>query len=161
MGESRVVSGVVFPKDITHPRMRRRIENPRIVLLDCNLEYKKSANPLTHKVSAAVDWEKIMRQEEEAVKAMVDSIVRVKPDVVITEKGLSDEAQHWFVQHGITALRRLRKTVNDRLAKATGATIVSRTDQLKESDVGTKAGLFEIVKIGDECALFSALCTLI
>ena len=28
-------------KDVTHPRMRRRIENPRIVLLDCNLEYKK------------------------------------------------------------------------------------------------------------------------
>lgn len=42
--------------------MRRRIENPRIVLLDCNLEYKKSANPLTHKVGAAPDWEKIMKQ---------------------------------------------------------------------------------------------------
>lgn len=28
-------------KDVTHPRMRRRIENPRIVLLDCPLEYKK------------------------------------------------------------------------------------------------------------------------
>ena len=28
-------------KDVTHPRMRRRIVNPRIMLLDCNLEYKK------------------------------------------------------------------------------------------------------------------------
>lgn len=28
-------------KDITHPRMRRNIKNPRIVLLDCSLEYKK------------------------------------------------------------------------------------------------------------------------
>lgn len=28
-------------KDVTHPRMRRLIREPRIVLLDCSLEYKK------------------------------------------------------------------------------------------------------------------------
>lgn len=28
-------------KDVTHPRMRRYIKNPRIVLLDSSLEYKK------------------------------------------------------------------------------------------------------------------------
>ena len=39
--ESRVFHGVVLNKDVTHSKMRRRIENPRIVLLDCNLEYKK------------------------------------------------------------------------------------------------------------------------
>ena len=39
--ESRVLQGVMLNKDVTHPRMRRRIENPRVVLLDCPLEYKK------------------------------------------------------------------------------------------------------------------------
>lgn len=39
--ECAVLSGVMFNKDITHPRMRRRIQNPRVVLLDCPLEYKK------------------------------------------------------------------------------------------------------------------------
>ena len=39
--ESHVFHGVVLNKDVTHSKMRRRIENPRIVLLDCNLEYKK------------------------------------------------------------------------------------------------------------------------
>jgi len=28
-------------KDVTHPAMRRKIENPRILLLDCSLEYQK------------------------------------------------------------------------------------------------------------------------
>jgi T-complex protein 1 subunit gamma len=28
-------------KDIVHPAMRREIRNPRILLLDCPLEYKK------------------------------------------------------------------------------------------------------------------------
>ena len=39
--ESEVLKGVMFNKDVTHATMRRRIENPRIVLLDCPLEYKK------------------------------------------------------------------------------------------------------------------------
>ena len=41
MEESCVLRGVMVNKDVTHPRMRRLIKNPRIVLLDCSLEYKK------------------------------------------------------------------------------------------------------------------------
>ena len=36
-----VLDGVMFNKDVTHPGMRRVIQNPRVVLLDCTLEYKK------------------------------------------------------------------------------------------------------------------------
>jgi hypothetical protein len=39
--DSRVLTGVMFNKDVTHSKMRRRIEKPRILLLDCPLEYKK------------------------------------------------------------------------------------------------------------------------
>jgi len=77
-----------------------------------------------------------------------------KPDLVITEKGLSDLAQHMFVKAGVTALRRARKTDNVRIARVCGATIVSRPDELQESDVGTQAGLFEVRKIGDEYFTF-------
>lgn len=44
----------------------------------------------------------------------------------------------------------MRKTDNNRIARATGATIASRVDDLHEADVGTGCGLFEIEKIGDE-----------
>ena len=53
-------------------------------------------------------------------------IIRHKPDVVITEKGLSDLAMHFLTKAGISAIRRLRKTDNNRIARATGATIVHR-----------------------------------
>lgn len=39
--DSCVLRGVMINKDVTHPRMRRYIKNPRIVLLDSSLEYKK------------------------------------------------------------------------------------------------------------------------
>lgn len=48
---------------------------------------------------------------------MCDAITRVKPDVVFTEKGVSDLAQHYLMKAGITAIRRLKKTDNDRLAR--------------------------------------------
>jgi len=63
---------------------------------------------------------------------------------------LADLAQHYLVKHNITALRRLRKTDNNRIARAVGATIVNRTDEIKESDIGTGCGLYEVRKIGDE-----------
>lgn len=64
-----------------------------------------------------------------------------------------DLAQHYFMKAGVTALRRVRKTDNNRIARATGATIVNRVDDLVESDVGTDCGLFNIEKIGDECVV--------
>lgn len=41
----------------------------------------------------------------------------------------------------------MRKSDNNRIARASGATIVNRTDELREEDVGTQAGLFEIKKV--------------
>ncbi|KAI9870553.1 MAG: T-complex protein 1 subunit gamma, partial [Watsoniomyces obsoletus] len=81
-----------------------------------------------------------------------------KPTLVITEKGVSDEAQHYFVRAGVTAIRRVRKTDNNRIARAVGATIVNRVEDLVESDVGTECGLFEIEKIGDEYFTFLTKC---
>lgn len=59
---------------------------------------------------------------------------------------------------GVTALRRVRKTDNNRIARATGATIINRVEDIQESDVGTKCGLFNIEKIGDEYFTFLTKC---
>ncbi|KAI0837379.1 T-complex protein 1 [Hypoxylon sp. FL0890] len=156
--DSRVLDGVMLNKDITHPKMRRRIENPRIVLLDCPLEYKKGESQTNIEITKEEDWNRILQIEEEQVKAMCESILAFKPDLVITEKGVSDLAQHYFMKANVTALRRVRKTDNNRIARATGATIVNRVDDLQESDIGTKCGLFEIEKIGDEYFTFLTKC---
>ena len=52
-----------------------------------------------------------------------------------------------LIKAGITAIRRVRKSDNNRIARASGATIVNRTDDIREEDIGTKAGLFEIKKV--------------
>lgn len=90
--ESKVLDGVMLNKDITHPKMRRRIENPRIVLLDCPLEYKKGESQTNIEVSKEADWNRILEIEEEQIKQMCDKILEFKPDLVITEKGVSGQS---------------------------------------------------------------------
>ncbi|KXN81822.1 T-complex protein 1 subunit gamma [Leucoagaricus sp. SymC.cos] len=156
--QSRVLDGVMLNKDITHPSMRRRIKNPRIILLDCPLEYKKGESQTNMEFSKETDWERAQAIEEEQVKAMCLKIIEFKPDLVFTEKGVSDLAQHVFVQNNVTAIRRVRKSDNNRIALAVGATVVNRVEDLRESDVGTKCGLFNIEKIGDEYFTFLTEC---
>ena len=52
----------------------------------------------------------------------------------------------------------MKKTDNNRIARAVGATIVSRTDELQEEDVGKECGLFEVKKIGDEYFTYLVKC---
>lgn len=60
---------------------------------------------------------RVLELEEEYIKSICDDIIKLKPDLVITEKGVSDLAQHFFVKANITAIRRLRKSDNNRIAR--------------------------------------------
>ncbi len=51
------------------------------------------------------------------VKKLCDEILRVNPDVVITEKGVSDLAQHFLMKKNVSVIRRIRKTDNNRIAR--------------------------------------------
>lgn len=148
--DCQVMNGLMINKDIVHPEMRRKIENPRVLLLDCTLEYKKGESMTNMEISKEGDFQLALEQERKELKYVCDMITKWKPDVVITEKGVSDLACHYLQKGGCSVIRRLRKTDNNRIAKATGAVIVNRPEEIQESDIGTKCGLFEIKKLGDE-----------
>ena len=92
--ECKVLDGVMFNKDVTHPAMRREIVNPRIVLLDCPLEYKKGESMTNMEFTNDDDFKKALAMDEIEVKRMCAAILKVKPDIVITEKGVCDLALH-------------------------------------------------------------------
>ncbi|KAK1876092.1 T-complex protein 1 subunit gamma [Dissostichus eleginoides] len=137
--DSCVLRGIMVNKDVTHPRMRRLIKEPRIILLDCSLEYKKGESQTDIEISKEEDFARILQMEEEYIQHIY-------------------LAQHYLMKANITAIRRVRKTDNNRIARACGARIVNRTDELREEDIGTGAGLFEVKKIGDEYFTFVTEC---
>jgi T-complex protein 1 subunit gamma len=94
--DCKVLQGVMINKDVTHPKMRRKIANPRIVLLDCPLEYKKGESQTNIEISKEEDWNRVLQIEEEQIKAMCEKIIEFKPDLVFTEKGVS--GKFWLCQ---------------------------------------------------------------
>jgi T-complex protein 1 subunit gamma len=64
--DCKVLDGVMFTKDVVNPsRMKRVVENPRILLLDCPVEYKKGENQTNVELVNETDFAELLRQEEE------------------------------------------------------------------------------------------------
>lgn len=156
--ECEVLDGVMVNKDITHPKMRRQIRNPRIILLDCPLEYKKGESQTNMELKTENAMCEALEQEMEEIAHMCNNILKWKPDIVITEKGVSDLAQHFLLKGNVSCIRRIRKTDNVRIARVSGAKIVNRPEEIQECDVGTECGLFDIRKIGDDYFSFFVEC---
>ncbi|CAF0775770.1 unnamed protein product [Didymodactylos carnosus] len=135
-----------------------RVENPRIILLDCSLEYKKGESQTSLEFNAEPDFTRMLQLEEKYVHVMCQEIIAHKPHVVVTEKGISDVAAHYLAMAGISAVRRTKKSDTNRIARVCGAQIVNDTADLRDEVVGTSCGLFEIRKIGDEYYTFFDQC---
>ena len=84
--DSAVLNGVMINKDITHSKMRRRIENPRIILLDCPMEYKKGESMTNMELSKEADFSRVLELEEEMIKNMCDEIIKVRETIRIAFK---------------------------------------------------------------------------
>ena len=78
LSECRVLNGVMFNKDVTHAKMSRSILNPRILLLDCPLEYKKGESNANIEIMKDSDWDDILRLEEEYIQKISLSIIKHK-----------------------------------------------------------------------------------
>jgi T-complex protein 1 subunit gamma len=156
--DSEVLNGLMINKDVVHPKMARKVVNPRILLLDTPLEYKKAESQTNIEITKEGDWDAILKAEEAYIEDLCNFIIAAKPTVIFTEKGVSDLAQHFLMKAGIAVVRRIRKTDNNRVARACGATIVAEAQQITEEHIGTGCGLFEVKKLGDEYFTYVTEC---
>ena len=62
--DSKIVRGVILNKDIVHSSMRRRIENPRVILMDTGIEYKKGENQTMVEALKEGDFERLLQVEK-------------------------------------------------------------------------------------------------
>lgn len=98
-----------------------------------------------------------LAMEEKLLRDMVDKIAKTNANVVFCQKGIDDMAQHFLSKKGIFAVRRVAKSDMEKLARATGANIITNLDDLTANDLGTAASVEEI-KIGDEGMIFVRGC---
>ena len=147
--DSELVNGIILDKERVHAGMPRIVKNAKIALLDCALEIKSPETDTKISITSPEQLQAFLDQEENILKNMVEKIASTGANVVICQKGIDDMAQHFLGRNGIYAVRRVKKSDMEKLAKATGGKIVSNLDDLNPEDLGS-AGIVEAIKVGEE-----------
>ncbi len=154
---SELIDGVVLDKEIVHSGMPKKIENARIALLDVAVEIKSTEMDAKIEITDPDKLQGFLDQEERMINAMVEKIIKSEANVVICQKGIDDVAQYLLAESGIYAVRRVKESDMERLAKATGGKIVSNLNVLKSDKLG-RAGKVEEIKIGDDEMTYISEC---
>jgi thermosome len=154
---TELVKGIVIDKEIVHPAMPKIVKNAKIALIDAPLEIEKTETDAKININSPEQLESFLKQEELMLKRMVEKIKASTANVVFVQKGIDDLAQHYLAKEGIVAVRRVKRSDMEKLARATGAKIVSTLDDLSAKDLGT-AGVVEERKIGGEAMVFVQEC---
>ncbi len=153
MTDTSMIEGVIVDKEKVHSGMPTRVQSPTIALLDAALEIKKTEIDAKIEINDPSQLNAFLQEEEGMLRRMVDQVKKTGATVAFCQKGIDDLAQHYLAKEGIYAVRRVKKSDMEKLAKATGANIVSKVSELTKEDLGT-AGLVEERKIGEDSLTF-------
>ena len=134
--DSRLIEGIVLDKEIVHGGMPKRIENAKIVLLNCPLEVEKPEFDTKLNINNPSQMQKFLDEENNMLKSMVNKISSAGANIVLCQKGIDDMAQHYLAREGMIAVRRIKESDMSKLAKATGATLVTNIDEITSNDLG-------------------------
>jgi thermosome len=155
--ESTLVQGVIIDKERVHPGMPKKIENAKIALLNCPIEVKETEVDAEIRITDPAQMQAFIEQEEQMIKDMVSSIVDTGAQVAFAQKGIDDLAQHYLAKAGVMAVRRVKKSDIEKLAKATGAKVVTNIDDLSAADLG-EAGLVSEKKVSGDDMIYVEDC---
>ncbi|MEM1976589.1 MAG: thermosome subunit beta [Nitrososphaerota archaeon] len=155
--ESELVRGVIIDKEVVHPAMPKRVANAKIALINAPFEIEKTEFSAEIRIRDPLMMKQFLDEETRILKEMVDKVARVGANVVFCQKGIDDIAQYFLAKAGILAVRRVKSSDMEKLARATGARIVTNFDDLTEKDLG-EAGLVEERKIGEDKMVFVQEC---
>ena len=155
--DSQLIEGMVIDKERVHTNMPKKITDARILLINEALEIKKTEVDAEISIKSPDQLQLFLDQEEQMIHDMVTKVINSGANVLFVQKGIDDIAQHYLAKAGIYAARRVKKSDMDKLARATGAKILTSLKEITDSDLG-KAGLVEEKKIGDEAMTYVTEC---
>jgi thermosome len=155
--DSGIVEGVLIDKERVHPAMPKKVDNAKILLLNAAVEFKKTEVDAEINITSPDQLQMFLDEEERMIRGIVDKIIASGANVLFCQKGIDDIAQHYLAKAGIFATRRVKKSDMEKLARATGATLVSSIDAISPEELGF-AGIVEERKVSGEDMTFVEQC---
>jgi thermosome len=155
--DTQLIQGIIVDKEVVHSDMPKRIEDAKIALIDSALEVEKTEMDAEIRIRDPVQMKAFLDEESRMLKEMVNKILDSGANVVLCQRGIDDVAQYFLTKGGALAVRRIKSSDMEKLAKATGARLITNLDDLTAKDLG-EARLVEERKIGDDKMVFIEEC---
>ncbi|HXZ90942.1 MAG TPA: thermosome subunit beta [Candidatus Dormibacteraeota bacterium] len=157
MDQSELVKGIVIDKEVAHPQMPKQVKNAKIALLNAKLEIEKTEFDAKININSPDQMKLFLDEEESMLREMAEKVVKSGANVVLCEKGIDDMALHFLSKKNILAVKNVSSGDMEKLAKATGASILASTKDIASEALG-EAKLVEEVKIGDDKLVYVRDC---
>ncbi|SEG75319.1 TCP-1/cpn60 chaperonin family protein [Halobellus limi] len=139
--DSRLIEGTVLDRNtVVHREMPRRVEDANVLLLGGHdqggLQDPDVVDDFEVQLESPDALGAFERTAANERRELVDRIVRVGADVVLTQMGINSHYQQLLADRGIMAIRRVHPRNLQRLSLATGATVVKHNDDVGPEHLG-------------------------
>lgn len=157
--ESMLINGYALNCTVASQAMVKSIKNAKIAILDINLQKARMAMGVEINIQDPDQLEEIRKREFGIIIERIRKILNSGANVVLTTKGIDDLCLKEFIETGSMAVRRCKKEDLRRIARATGATMISDLSNLEGEETFESSYLGyaeEVVQTrisDDECIL--------
>jgi archaeal chaperonin len=157
ISDTELIEGIVLDKERGHPRMPGEVNGAKIALLNSSLEIKKTEIESKINIKNPSQIQNFLDEEDKTFRKMVDAIKASGANVVVSQKGIDDVVLHYLAKEGIYAVKQVKESDLQKLARATGAKIVTGYSDLTAADLG-RAEKVEERKVGDDDMTYITGC---
>ncbi len=158
ISDTELIEGIVLDKERGHPRMPGTVKNAKIALLNSALEIKKTEIESKINIKSPDQIQSFLDEEDKTFHKMVASVKASGANVVVCQKGIDDVVLHYLAKEGIYAVKQVKESDLQKLARATGGKIVTGVKDLTAGDLGS-ASQVEERKVGDDDMTFVTGCS--
>lgn len=158
---SQLIKGFALNCTLASPAMTKTITKAKIACLDMNLQKVRMPLGVHIVVDDPNQLEAIRKRESDITCERIRKILQSGANVILTTKGIDDMSLKVFIDAGAVAVRRCNKEDLKKIAKATGATLVSTLANLEGEETFDASLLGEAEEViqtrisDDECILIN------
>ena len=143
VSDTKIIDGITLETGRMHPNMPKKVQDAKIALIDEALEVRSLEGDARINITDPEQMNRFYDSEATQIQHMIERIMASGANVVVCGRGIDDAAVHFLATNNVYAVRRIPRDDMERISKATGATIVTRIDELKESHLGYAARVEE------------------